>query len=80
MKNSAIEIEVFDHETRTTVVQKKFKDYGKAVENAENLSRQYSQHTVYLFKINYYGTHVTRMEWKNGVHDESKDYTWRIGY
>lgn len=80
MAQKKIEIEVFDHETRTTIVSKKYWKYEEAAENAEKFSQKYSQHTVYLFQVNMYGTHVTRKEWKNGVHDASNDRTWRIGY
>lgn len=80
MAKKAIEVEVYDNGISTTIVAKKYRSYDKAAEDAENLSRQYGNHTVYLFMVNFYGTHVTRKEWKNGVHDESKDSTWRIGY
>lgn len=71
---------MYDSNTQTTVLEKKYRDYTKAAENAEKLSQKYSDHYVFLFLVNMYGTHVTRKEWKNGAHDESKNRTWRIGY
>ena len=79
MAKQAIEVEVFDHSTRTTIVSTKYWTYKKASESAEKLSRKYNNHCVYLFEVNLYGTHITRQEWKDGVHDKSSDYTWRIG-